>query len=419
MVPSAPFTDLPKARSGSFSIARSESLLERAKAVIPGLTLSMMKRPDQFAPGSFPVYLARGRGAIVTDVDDNEYVDFISGLAANSLGHRHPALLEAARVALEDGFIHSLPHEIELSATEALLKLAPNADMARFFKTGADATSAAVRLARAITGKELIITIGYNGWHDHFMFDTPGVPSALRELTTRLPLFTPQDEAPVLEEVERGRAELAAVLISLPYNRKIEAGFLKALRETCTENGVLLVFDEIITGFRLALGGAQELFGVRADLTTYSKALAAGMPLSAVTGPREHMERLGQLQVSTTFGGELLSLAVCRAALEVYRTTDYITRINELGRRLREGVNREAEALGSPLRVGGYDCIPFFLFDRDMARHVELMRDFQGRMAKRGVLLRRDVNFISGAHTVEHIDFAIDAVRESLKELQR
>jgi aminotransferase MxcL len=411
--------DLPRPHAQPWSLARSHQLLEQARALVPGLTLSMMKRPEHFAPGEFPVYLARGRGALVEDVDGNQYVDFICGLGATSLGHQHPALMSAARMALESGFVHSLPHELELQAAEALIQVVPHAEMARFFKTGADATSAAVRLARALSGKERILTVGYNGWHDQFMYDTPGVPRPLGELTTRMPLFAPSDEAPVLEAVKNGKDSLACVLLSLPYGRKVSREFLLALREECTAAGVYLVFDEIVTGFRLALGGAQELYDVRPDFSCFSKALAAGMPLSAVVGGRRTMQAMDKLQVSTTFGGELLSLAVCVRAIATYRETSYIDHIAALGHRLREGIEAAASDTGATLQVLGYDAIPFFVFDRDPLRHAARMRAFQGHMARRGVLLRRDVNFVSGVHTALQIEHTIAMAYEALEAMKR
>ncbi len=405
---------LPRPHEPTRALDRSELLLAQARELVPGITHSMMKRPEQFAPGRTPAFLARGRGAVVEDVDGNEYVDFVCGLGASSLGHGHPELRSAAAAALESGMLHSLPTELEVRAGRALVDLVPGAEMVRFFKTGADATSAAVRLARAFTGKERVVTIGYNGWHDHFMFDTPGVPAAFASLTTRLPLFQEADEATVLETVRAGKDDLAVVLLSLPYNRVVGRDFLLALREACTTAGVFLVFDEIVTGFRLALGGAQELFGVEPDFSCFSKALAAGMPLSAVVGPRRTMETMAGLQVSTTFGGEAVSLAVCQQALTIYRETDYVDRIATLGRRLREGVNRAAKDVGSELRVVGYDPLPMFLFHPDPLQNAPLGRELQGAMAERGVLLRRDLNFICGAHTKEQIDHAVDAVAESL-----
>lgn len=378
----------------------------------------MMKRPEQFAPGSFPVYIERGEGAVVTDVDGNSYVDLICGLGANSLGHQHPAVVRAITETLSQGLLHSLPTPLEVRVAETLLAVTAPPEggqrMARLFKTGADATSAAVRLARYVTKRERIVTVGYNGWHDHFQYDTPGIPAAVAELTHRLPLFEPGQEAAFLEVLRRDGAAIAAVVLSVPYNRQLSREFLQEVRSVCTAQGTLLVIDEIVTGFRLALGGAQEYFGVTGDLACYSKALAAGMPLSALVGSKELLERMNDLQVSTTFGGELLSLAVCEAALGVYRDTNYVQHIADLGRRVREGVNNVAEVAGSTLRVRGYDAIPMFLFAANPAEHVPQMTRFVGLMAERGFILRRDVNFLSSAHTQEQVEALIAAASESL-----
>jgi len=411
--------DLPRVREGALRLDRSNELLAEARKLIPGVTQSLMKRPEMFALGSFPVYLEGGRGALVRDVDGNEYIDYICGLGANTLGHNHPAVLDSIRQNLERGLLHSLPTEVEVSATRELIELVPGAEMARFFKTGADATSAAVRLARHVTGKERVVTIGYNGWHDHFMFDTPGVPRVLTEYTFRMPLFVPPQEADVIRLVEEKSDELAAVLLSVPYNRVVSREFLAQLRDTCRARGVLFVLDEVVTGFRLALGGAQEFYGVDADFVCLSKGIAAGMPLSAVAGPRKILEKLNDLQVSTTFGGETLSLEVCRAALRIYRETNHIEHVATLGKRLRTGINARAELRGASLRVLGYDAIPFFRFSEDLATHTRLMAAFVGAMAQRGVLLRRDVNFVSGVHTEAQIDFTIEAADAALAELSK
>lgn len=417
--PTRKHPSLPIPIQGEMRLERSNQLLAEAKRLVPGLTQSMMKRPEHFAPGAFPVFVVRGQGALVEDADGQEYIDFISGLGANMLGHQHPAVVESIRAHLDEGVLHSLPTPVEVTAVQALIDVIPGAEMARFFKTGADATSAAVRLARHLTGKERIITVGYNGWHDHFMFDTPGVPAAFAQHTMRMPLFTVPDEAALLTAIEQNAQQLALVLLSVPYNRILSREFMQQLRATCTAHGVLLVLDEVVTGFRLGLGGAQEFFGVQADFVCLSKALAAGMPLSAIAGPAKHLSRLGELQVSTTFGGEMLSLAVCQAVITEYRQSDYIPRIAALGARLRQGINEQAERLGSPLRVRGYDPIPFFNFSKDPAEHARLMQPFQAGMARRGVLLRRDVNFICAAHTQEQIDHTIEMAGEVLLSLSK
>jgi aminotransferase MxcL len=181
----------------------------------------------------------------------------------------------------------------------------------------------------------------------------------------------------------------------------------------------LLILDEVVTGFRLALGGAQEYFGVKADLVTLSKGIAAGMPLSAVVGSDKFMSQMEALQVSTTFGGEMLSLEVCDAVLKEYQKTDYISHIARLGSVLKSEVNAIAKNLETPLEVVGYDPIPMFLFAKNPLEHVKLAEPFLAEMAKRGVLLRREVNFISGAHTQEDINKAIQAVRDSLNAMKQ
>lgn len=409
---------LPRPHARPWTLDRSRELEVQARTLVPTGTHSMMKRPEQFCPGRFPVFLASGDGALVEDVDGNQYIDFISGLGASALGHRHPALMEAARKALEDGFVHSLPSETELAAAEALIDLVPHAEMARFFKTGADATSAAVRLARVITGRDDILTVGYNGWHDAFMYDTPGVPAAVAQHSRRMPLFTPADEAPLLDAVRSSEGKLAAVLLSVPYNRRLEQSFVRELRSACNDAGVLLVFDEIVTGFRLALAGAQEYFGVEPDLACYSKALAAGMPLSAVVGPAEHMQKMEGLQVSTTFGGERVSLAVCIEALAIYRSSGHIQHLQQLGEQLATGLRAVATELKVPLEVDGYLPLPFLRLGPTPPVHVARMTELQGRMAERGVLLRRDVNFICGAHDAGQIEHTIGAARTSLAEMK-
>lgn len=399
------------------TLTESQALLARARAITPGETSSLMKRPQMFAPGAFPVFLASGQGARVTDVDGQDYVDYICGLGANTLGHNHPAVAAALRAALGDGLSHSLPTPLEVETMEALLALIPGAEQGRFFKTGADATSAAVRLARAHTGRERIAVVGYNGWHDHFMFDTAGVPEVFAEYTRRMPLFAPDDEPRLLSLIEAEGDSLALLLLSVPYNRTLAPAFLQRVQAACRDKGVLFALDEVVTGFRLALGGAQAYFEVEADLVCLSKGLAAGMPLSALVGPRRVMQDLAELQVSTTFGGERLSLAACGAALGVYRDTPALTHMADLGVRLRDGIERVARAAGSALRVRGYASIPCFVFAPDPDQQTAFMTPFVAGMAARGVLLRRDVNFLSAAHTVDQVDHTIAAAGETLRAL--
>lgn len=401
-------------RGQALELTASKSLSAKADALIGGFTQSMMKKPQQFAPGKFPVYLKGGQGALVEDVDGQIYIDYICGLAANTLGHNHPAVVGAVTRQLMNGVLHSLPAPLELAAAAKITEVVPGSEMVRFFKTGADATSAAVRLARAITGKEQIVITGYHGWHDHFMFDTPGVPKAFAAHTHRLPLFTPADEPKLMNALTEHGDSLACVLLAVPYNRVLDRAFLVELRERCAKHDVLFVIDEVMTGFRLALGGAQQFYDLDADFVCLSKGIAAGFPLSAVAGKKRHLARYDELQVSTTFGGELLSLAVCEAVLSEYQVSGFNDAITALGQRLKEGLNPLAKKLEVDFAIVGYDAIPLFKFSADMASQQKIAMEFVGEMAERGVLLRRDVNFICGVHTTEQIDYTVKMAAEVL-----
>lgn len=399
------------------NLERSFSLQAKAKAQIGGLTQSLMKRPEQFCPGQCPVFLERGDGALVWDVDGNRYIDYVSALAATTLGHNHPAIVGAITQTLtKQGIIQSLPTALELDAADAVMSAIPNTQMVRFFKTGTDANTAALRIARHLTGRDAFISVGYNGWHDQFMFDTPGIPQCLQEgMTHRVMLMPPGSESQLLETLEQKGDQCAALLMSIPYNRELCREFLAQIRELCTQKGVMWIVDEVVTGFRLALGGVQEYFDIQGDLITLSKGLAAGMPLSAVAGPRAHMECLDKLQVSTTFGGECLSLASCCAAIQEYKRGDYIQELWRKGARLREGLTRAAQDNGARLKVLGYDPMPMLRFAPAMPDHVPIATKFVGAMAQRGVLMRRDVNFMCDAHSDDLIDETIEAAHEVLK----
>jgi glutamate-1-semialdehyde 2,1-aminomutase len=280
---------------------RSEALYTRALGLIPAATQTLAKGPGQFVRGVAPKYLARGRGARVWDVDGNEYLDFSMAVGPLSLGHCYPAVDEAIAAQLRDGITFSLMHPLEVEVAELLREVVPGAESVRYGKTGAEVTSAAVRLARAFTGRDRVLCCGYHGWHDWFIATTDrarGVPAAARELSFTIPY---NDLGAAREAID----EQTACVVLEPVAFEAPApGYLEGLREECDRAGALLVFDEMWTGFRLALGGAQERFAVRADLACFSKAVANGMPLSVLTGRRDVMGLLDRdVFFFTTFGG--------------------------------------------------------------------------------------------------------------------
>jgi len=286
----------------------SEEMLARALKVIPLGTQTFSKSRTQYPHGVSPFFMSKGQGSHLWDVDGNEYIDFISSLAAVTLGYRDPDVDAAVKAQLEDGVIFSLPSPLEIKVSEKIVEMVPCAEMVRFGKNGSDATTGAIRVSRAYTGREHVAVCGYHGWQDWYIGSTPrnlGVPKCTQELT----------HAFVYNDVESLRAifdaypdQVAAVILE-PAGPVLPAeGFLEAVRDLTHERGAVLVFDETITGFRLALGGAQEYFGVTPDLATFGKGLANGYPVSAVAGKAEIMQLMEEVFFSFTFGGELLSL---------------------------------------------------------------------------------------------------------------
>ncbi|WP_315093426.1 aminotransferase class III-fold pyridoxal phosphate-dependent enzyme [uncultured Cellulomonas sp.] len=393
---------------------RSLALQDRAARLIPGLTQTFQKRPEQFAPGAYPVYLERGAGSRVWDVDGRSYVDFVCGLGAASLGHDHPVVTDTIRERAGRGVILSLPTAVEITAAESLRAAVRPAEMIRFLKSGAEACSAAIRLARAVTGREEILVAGYHGWHDALGGKGPGVPAEIARLTERIDLVDTAADALFIDRLETRGTRYAAVVISAPYHRVLPDELLRDIRRKTRDAGVVLVLDEIVTGFRVAPGGIGELSGVDGDLLCFSKGLAAGMPLAALAGRRDVMEHLGSLHVSTTFGGEMLSLHVMRAALQEYAGSDYYSHIAELGRRLRDGLNEQAAELGAGAVARGYDPMPCLWFADRPDEHTRRATVFVAEMARRGFLMRRDVNFVSASHQRADVDAALEASRPSL-----
>ncbi len=318
-------------------ITRSQALYSRAMGLIPAVTQTLAKGPGQFVEGVAPKYLARGRGSHVWDVDGNEYLDFSMAVGPISLGYAYPAVDDAIAAQLRSGITFSLMHPLEVEVAELLREVVPGAESVRFGKTGAEVTSAAVRLARAFTGRGKVLCCGYHGWHDWYIGVTDrgaGVPAAVRDLTYTVPY---NDLAAAREAIDD---ETACVILEPMTFEAPKAGYLEGLRDTCHERGALLVFDEMWTGFRLALGGAQEAFGVTADLACFSKAVANGMPLSILTGRRDVMARLERdVFFFSTFGGEALSLAAAKVTIGEIRNRRVLAQLARQGSRIREGYN--------------------------------------------------------------------------------
>lgn len=397
------------------AIAESDALWRRSEGLIPAGTQTLAKGPTQFSNGIAPKYLRRGRGARVWDVDGNEYLDYCMGVGPVILGYRHPAVDEAIRRQLKDGITFSLMHPLEVELAELLREVIPNAESVRFSKTGCDATSAAVRLARAWTRRERVLCCGYHGWHDWYIAVTDrdaGIPEFAGELTHT---FNYNDLESVLDAIDEGTA--CVILEPFVFERE-NGSFLSGLREACDRYGTLLIFDEMWTGFRCALGGAQEFFGVRADLSLFSKAMANGMPLSAITGRKEVMALFEkEVFFFTTFGGEALSLAASKACIEFIRDHGVTGTLAGLGQRLLDGLNGLIAELGLDyVSVAGYPFRTLLNFAPSAGSPLEMKTLVQQELLRRGILWSGTQN-LCFSHTEADIDYTLAAFAESLEVL--
>lgn len=366
---------------------KSKTLLERALACTPLGAQTFSKSPTQFPIGSSPHFLARGKGAHVWDVDGNEYVDLICGLASVTLGYRDPDVDAAVLAQLENGVTFSLSHPLEIEVAERLIAAVPCAERVRFLKNGSDATGAAVRVARAQTGRDHVVTCGYHGWQDWTIGTTTrdlGVPDATRALSHTFAYNDPDSLAAVLRE-----HQVACVILEPQNVTTPEDGFLEAIARMTRAHGALLVFDETVTGFRYARGGAQELYGVTPDLATFGKGLANGFPLSALVGRAGPMKLLEEVFVSTTFGGETLSLAAAGAVLDKLEREPVLETIAARGTALMEGARAAITTSGleESINVKGHPSWSFLLIG-DAAPYTswELKTLFLQESLERGLL---------------------------------
>lgn len=398
-------------------IVESDRLWARALGLIPAGTQTLAKGPGQHVRGVAPKYLRKGRGARVEDVDGNEYLDLTMGVGPLVLGYAHPEVDAAIRRQLEDGITFSLMHPLEVEVAEAIRRLVPCAEMVRFSKTGADVTSAAVRLARAFTGKRKVLCCGYHGWHDWYVAVTDrakGVPDEVAALSFTLPY---NDLAGVAGAIDD---DTACVILEPVVFEAPAPGFLEGLRTLCTEKRVLLVFDEMWTGFRLSLGGAQQRYGVTPDLATFSKAVANGMPLSVLAGRADVMSLLEkEVFFFTTFGGEALSLAAAQATLRVLERDDVPSHLAFAGRRVREGYDAIAGTLGISgwTRCVGTDARTMVTFDPSAGSPLELKSLLSQELVRRGVLWSGFHN-MAFAHGDEEVAWLLAAYEEALPVLK-
>lgn len=399
-------------------ISASQALWERAASLIPAGTQTLAKGPSQYVDGVAPKYLARGKGARVWDVDGNEFIDMTMAVGPVVLGYGHPSVDRAIVEQLQQGITFSLMHPLEVEVAELIRRVVPGADAVRFSKTGCDVTSAAVRLARAYTGRNKILCCGYHGWHDWYIGTSPrkaGVPLAVQNLTETFPYNDLFSLMEVLND------QVAAVILEPTIFEAPDNEFLRALKRGCEAAGALLIFDEMWTGFRIALGGAQQRYDVTADLACFSKAVANGMPLSVLTGRADVMRLLEEdVFFFTTFGGEALSLAAAKATIEDLRELEVPAKLEYSGTQLQQGYNHLASKKGLATKASGLPCRSIVTFDASAGDPLLQKSLVQQELIRHGVLWTgfHNLSLAHGEVEIDHVlaayDRALDALSTAL-----
>jgi len=399
------------------SLAKSFEFWEKAKRLIPAGTQCLSKGPDQYIMGVYPIFLERGDGCHVFDVDGNEYIDYIMGLGSIILGYNYPRVNEAVAKQLKNGANFSLLHPLEVEVAELLTKVIPCAEMVRFGKNGSDVTSAAVRVARAYTGKDKIAFCGYHGWQDWYAVTTSrnkGIPSIL----SKFAIPFEYNKIETLERIfEENKDQVAAVIMEPVQLEEPKDNFLKEVKKVAHENEALLIFDEIITGFRFRLGGAQEYYNVTPDLATFGKGVANGFPLSLLVGKTEFMKELEEnVFFSSTFGGETISLAAALATVQEIQEKDVISHIWNEGRKLFQGFNKLAEEMGLNAECIGFPIRlkPIFR-DANNMESMEIKGLFLQETVKRGILSGHYDMRPCYSHKDEEVEKTLEAWEDALK----
>ncbi len=349
-----------------------EEYLSEVESYIPWGS-STCSKAASFHPYD-PAAIVRGKGCRVWDIEGREFIDFRNGLGPVTLGYAFDEVNEAIKAQLSKGVVYGNPHVLEFELAKIICEIIPCAEMVRFLKTGGEANAAAIRLARAYTGRDHVIQIGYNGWLNTLSSKCAplpggmgtsagsGVPEALSALHHTAG-FGNADDVKAL--VEKYSGNVAAIMVASAYtDPEIGHTYYPELRKICDENGIVLIYDEIVTGFRIALGGVQEYYGVVPDLAVFSKGMANGMPLSVFCGKRDIMKlcaKGGGCVISSTFGGDALAIAASLATINIYRRDNVVAYLAKMGKKLKDGANKLFEEYNVPIKAVGFDCFPSFV----------------------------------------------------------
>lgn len=415
-------------------MSKSQELYQKAKQIIPGGTQLLSKRPEMWAPEQWPSYYSKAKGCEVWDLDGNHFYDFsIMGVGANVLGYAFDEVDEAAKEVIDCGGMCTLNAPEEVALAEKLLELHPWAESVRYAKTGGEAMAMAARIARAHTGKDIVLVCGYHGWHDWYLSANlvKGDPLADVHLQGLAPAGVPRGLAGTnlifhynnIEEfqrlIEENRGEVAAVIMEPVRNDYPNDGYLEMIRETTEREGIVLIFDEITAGFRLCSGGSHRVLGVDPDMAVFAKGMTNGYPLTSVIGRRNVMEAAQETFISSTFWTERVGIAAALKSIECYEKNNVSEHQIHVGQRVKEGWERLAQKHGLEIETNGILPLIHFGFKYDNALAYKTF--FTQEMLKEGFLAGPGV-YASLAHTDELIDKylkACDRVFAKIEELNK
>lgn len=394
---------------------KAKEILKRAEAIIPRAAQTMSKAPSMWVMDDvFPIFAESMDGCIVTSVDGDEFIDMIGGLGTNFLAPNNEAVVEAVCAQMKKGINYSLPSALETELAEMLRDIYPCCEQVRFAKNGSDAVSAAVRLARSYSRKDYILSIlgGYHGWSDSIAAASQrnyGIPSCLGELVDKVEY---NDLEAMEERIKTGK--YACVLMEPVSLYEPEEGYLQGVRDLCDKYDTILIFDEVITGGRWALGGAQEYYDVTPDLATVGKSMGSGAPISAIIGKEKYMSEFNHIFFSATYFGETLSLAATIATLkEIQKHKDEIYKhVWEQGTRLINTFNSKCKELEFDAHIVG--LAPRMTFKFNHEDEVGVRDLFLQQMMHRGILCVTAIQ-TTWATKKHHIDMVIRAMEESLE----
>jgi len=405
--------------SQKLQLKKSMELFEEAQRLSPG-GLMGIRRPYNFVPGEYPIFIEKGYGGHIIDVDGNDYIDMLCAYGPIILGYNEPEINDVVKEQMENGFCFSLVQPIQNELEQKLKELIPCGEMSILVKTGSDATGVAVRIARGYTDKNKILRCGYHGWHDWCVENHGGVPQAVQNLTLEFPYGDLDALEKLLEENKDDVAGIIITPVGHPLAQPVMAppdGYLHGVRDLADKYGAVLIFDEIRSGFRVSMGGAQERYGVTPDLSTFGKAMANGYAIAACVGKAEFMKAAEKkVFISSTFFPNSLEMAAALKCIEILERDKVIEDIWTRGARFLEDSRKLFADSGVPASVSGIPPMPFFTFDKVDDKYKERRECFYIETIRRGLFIQPYHHYyICYRHTDEDLQNALNAVGEALE----